>query len=59
MFLLCQSFNMLFQHAGVASIHMEFTSNENPYEAVYHSDYDSYYWMTHFGDPVNQMSLFL
>jgi len=30
---------------------MKFPRALTPYEAVYHSDYDSYYWYTHFGDP--------
>jgi N-acetylated-alpha-linked acidic dipeptidase len=35
------------QHLGVPSIDMGFSGDYG----VYHSAYDSFYWMTHFGDP--------
>lgn len=40
-----------FVHSGVSSLDM--TSGPGPTDAVYHyhSDYDSYHWMTTFGDP--------
>lgn len=37
----------LLDHAGVPVIDVSFTG---PY-GVYHSAYDNYYWMSHFGDP--------
>lgn len=37
----------LLDHAGVPVVDVSFTG---PY-GVYHSAYDNYYWMTHFGDP--------
>ena len=38
------------QHAGLAAAHFEF-DGDSGYEGVYHSAYDSYYWLSHFGDP--------
>ncbi|HYA16996.1 MAG TPA: M28 family metallopeptidase [Bryobacteraceae bacterium] len=35
------------QHLGVATLDIRFTGND---EGVYHSDYDDYYWYTHFSD---------
>src|SRR2546421_3970061 len=35
------------QHLGIASTDMGFNGDYG----VYHSAYDSFYWMTHFGDP--------
>jgi N-acetylated-alpha-linked acidic dipeptidase len=35
------------QHLGIASTDMGFGGDYG----VYHSSYDSFYWMTHFGDP--------
>lgn len=37
----------LLDHAGVPVVDVSFTG---PY-GVYHSAYDNYYWMSHFGDP--------
>jgi N-acetylated-alpha-linked acidic dipeptidase len=37
------------QHMGIASLNLGF-SNEGG-GGVYHSDYDDYYWYSHFGDP--------
>ena len=39
------------QLAGVPIIMPEMGSNSESYEAVYHSNYDSLYWVEHFGDP--------
>jgi len=38
-------------HAGIASSTFRFGGYASPYEAVYHSNYDSYYWYQNFGDP--------
>jgi N-acetylated-alpha-linked acidic dipeptidase len=38
-------------HTGVSSFTMRLTDTSNMYQAVYHSNYDSYYWYSHFGDP--------
>jgi N-acetylated-alpha-linked acidic dipeptidase len=38
------------QHAGIASLDMGFGGDYG----VYHSAYDSFYWMSHFGDPTFQ-----
>jgi len=43
--------------AFVASEDLSSDPRESPYGAVYHSNYDSYYWMTKFGDPGYLMSL--
>jgi len=40
-------FSSFFDHAGIPSIDMGFNG---PY-GVYHSTYDDFYWMKHFGDP--------
>jgi N-acetylated-alpha-linked acidic dipeptidase len=38
------------QHAGIPSLDMAFGGDYG----VYHSAYDSFYWMSHFGDPTFQ-----
>jgi len=38
-------------HVGVPIMHLGFSSSSNSYEAVYHSNYDSFHWMDEFGDP--------
>ena len=40
-------FSAFFDHAGIPSIDLGFSG---PY-GVYHSTYDDFYWMKHFGDP--------
>ena len=40
------------QHLGVPSTDMGFNGDYG----VYHSAYDSFYWMDHFGDPGFQLS---
>ena len=40
-------FTPFLQHLGVPSSDMGFGGDYG----VYHSAYDSFYWMTHFGDP--------
>jgi len=40
-------YTVFLNHIGMPIIGMDF---EGPY-GVYHSQYDDYYWMTHFGDP--------
>jgi N-acetylated-alpha-linked acidic dipeptidase len=37
------------QRIGVPALDVRYIGDE--YEAVYHSNYDSFYWYTHFGDP--------
>ncbi len=32
-------------------MHIQFDSADGKYEGVYHSNYDSFYWYTHWGDP--------
>jgi len=44
-------FTGFIQHCGISSMHTEFSSTDGRYEAVYHSNYDSFYWYTHWGDP--------
>jgi N-acetylated-alpha-linked acidic dipeptidase len=39
------------QHVGIPSMHIQFDSADGKYEGVYHSNYDSFYWYTHWGDP--------
>lgn len=39
------------QHTGVPIMHLTFSAEEEAYEGVYHSNYDSFYWVSHFGDP--------
>jgi hypothetical protein len=39
------------QLAGVPVVDGRVDSPNSAYEAVYHSNYDSYYWYSHFGDP--------
>mmetsp|Transcript_21080 Transcript_21080/g.31379 ORF Transcript_21080/g.31379 Transcript_21080/m.31379 type:complete len:402 (+) Transcript_21080:205-1410(+) len=38
------------QEIGISSADLRF-SGDSGYEGVYHSNYDSFYWITHFGDP--------
>jgi N-acetylated-alpha-linked acidic dipeptidase len=40
-------YTALLDHVGIPSVEMSF---EGPY-GVYHSAYDDFYWMNHFGDP--------
>ncbi len=40
-------YTVFFNHLGIASLDMIF---DGPY-GVYHSVYDDFYWMSHFGDP--------
>jgi N-acetylated-alpha-linked acidic dipeptidase len=40
-------YTVFLNHLGIPIIDMTF---DGPY-GVYHSQYDNYYWMTHFGDP--------
>jgi N-acetylated-alpha-linked acidic dipeptidase len=39
------------QHAGIAVLNPDIKAADLQYDAIYHSNYDSYYWMSHFGDP--------
>lgn len=32
-------------------MHIQFDSADGKYEGVYHSNYDSFYWYTQWGDP--------
>jgi len=38
-------------HSAISSLAMGMGSYDGSYGAVYHSNYDSYYWFTHWGDP--------
>jgi N-acetylated-alpha-linked acidic dipeptidase len=39
-------------YAGISSLHIQFGARDsNRYNSVYHSNYDSIYWMKNFGDP--------
>eukprot|EP01118_Nematostelium_gracile_P007439 TRINITY_DN2426_c1_g1_i1.p1 TRINITY_DN2426_c1_g1~~TRINITY_DN2426_c1_g1_i1.p1 ORF type:complete len:257 (+),score=56.25 TRINITY_DN2426_c1_g1_i1:37-771(+) len=40
-----------FMEAAVSSIMFGMDSKDGKYNSVYHSNYDSIYWMNHFGDP--------
>ncbi len=40
-------YSAFFDHAGISSLDMGFTGDYG----VYHSVYDDFYWMKHFGDP--------
>lgn len=39
------------QLAGIPVLDASFSSSQGIYEAVYHSNYDSSYWIEHFADP--------
>jgi len=39
------------QHVGVPSLHIEFRAQDDAYQSVYHSIYDSFYWYKNYGDP--------
>jgi len=41
------------QHIGVATIQIRFTPEDNQYQAVYHSNYDSYYWSSHYSENIS------
>ena len=43
-------FTAFLQHCGVSSAYASFRNNNSDYEAVYHSNYDSIYWFSHFVD---------
>jgi len=38
------------EHLGIPSLDLMYVGNGS-YDGVYHSQFDSFYWMTHFGDP--------
>lgn len=38
-------------HAGIPITYAGISGRGNAYDAVYHSNYDSFYWFTHWGDP--------
>jgi len=42
-------FSVFQQHLGIPSLGFSFA--DVPFLPVYHSDYDSFYWTSHFGDP--------
>jgi N-acetylated-alpha-linked acidic dipeptidase len=44
-------FSPFIHHTGIASLHLSLFPNDNRYESVYHSNYDSPYWIEYFGDP--------
>ncbi len=45
------TYQLYFQHVGIPSMHIQFDSADGMYEGVYHSNYDSFYWYSHWGDP--------
>jgi len=44
-------FTSFIQHVGISAMDFGIGSFDGRYSAVYHSNYDSFYWYTHFGDP--------
>ena len=40
-----------YQHLGISSLDSFFSNDNRQYYSVYHSNYDSFYWYSHFGDP--------
>eukprot|EP01124_Arcella_intermedia_P004809 TRINITY_DN12767_c0_g1_i2.p1 TRINITY_DN12767_c0_g1~~TRINITY_DN12767_c0_g1_i2.p1 ORF type:complete len:382 (-),score=78.86 TRINITY_DN12767_c0_g1_i2:19-1164(-) len=39
------------QALGIPSLSFDLDSSDYSYPSVYHSSYDSFYWVSHFGDP--------
>jgi len=46
--------NPVLQHAGIPAADLRILDLNGSYQAAYHSIYDSYYWMTKFGDPTGE-----
>jgi N-acetylated-alpha-linked acidic dipeptidase len=44
-------FTPFFQHLGITAMDLSIEGEKDGYDGVYHSIYDSFYWMEHFGDP--------
>ena len=44
-------FTAFIQHVGVSVLYPQMRAADRQYDAVYHSNYDSFYWMDHFADP--------
>lgn len=44
-------YTVFLEHLGIPSVDLGFQPGKNNAVYQYHSNYDSYYWMTHFGDP--------
>ena len=44
-------FTVFLQHLGVASTNLGYKRSAKDPVYMYHSNYDSFYWMDHFGDP--------
>lgn len=44
-------FTPMLQHIGIASMDMEIIDANYTYQSVYHSNYDSFHWISTFGDP--------
>jgi N-acetylated-alpha-linked acidic dipeptidase len=44
-------FTPFFQHLGITATDLGIEGENDGYDGVYHSNYDSFYWMEHFGDP--------
>jgi len=44
-------FTSFIQRLGIASFNFDLEPNLNYYDSVYHSNYDSFYWVENFGDP--------
>ena len=38
-------------HLGIPSFDLTYGNRSESYQSVYHSNYDSFYWMSNFGDP--------
>uniref|UniRef100_A0A6B2KYR1 Peptidase M28 domain-containing protein n=1 Tax=Arcella intermedia TaxID=1963864 RepID=A0A6B2KYR1_9EUKA len=44
-------FTSFIQRLGISSIDMDISNRDGDYWSIYHSAYDSFYWVEHFGDP--------
>ncbi|KAJ9109425.1 hypothetical protein QFC19_002177 [Naganishia cerealis] len=44
-------YTVFLEHLGIPSVDLGFGAGKGDAVYQYHSNYDSYYWMTHFGDP--------
>jgi len=47
-------FTPFLQHAGIPALDLRIVDLDDSYEAAYHSIYDSYHWMTTFGDTTGE-----
>lgn len=44
-------YSSFFHHAGISSLDPFIFDRDEAYESVYHSNFDSFYWYSKFGDP--------